>query len=59
VRYDNVISFNDALRRREAMSQDGWERARKRRNAAAQARIRRREGPIAPPSFPPPGNRAA
>jgi len=58
-RRDNVFSFAEAQRRREATADAGSEQARKRRQAAAMARIRRRDALAAPPSFSPPGNFAA
>jgi hypothetical protein len=58
-RRSNVFSFAEAQLRREAAADAGSEQARKRRQQAAMARIRRRDALAVPPGYSPPGNFAA
>jgi hypothetical protein len=55
----NVFSFAEAQRRREETVDADSEQARKRRQQAAMARIRRRDALAVSPGYSPPGNFAA
>jgi len=52
---DQPIAFDEAQRRRRVEAELAFARAQKRRQEAAIAKLRHREGRGAPPSMPPPG----